>query len=336
MIRTSPALKRGVASGLLHSGALSLHRRWLERGRAILLLYHRVNDAGDPMFPALPLPAFRMQLDYLARSYRIEPLDDVLEWLERGAPGPPRVALTIDDGYADTYECVLPELERRGIPATLFLSTSPPETGAALWIDHVRWMLRNARASRLQLPGLALPDAALTTLPERVRAAENLLWRLKGLSPAVIRATLKTLEERLDPEGEPLRSLTWEQIRRLVAGPVRLGAHCHWHYILSRLEGAEVTREIALSVQLIHERTGARVSSFAYPNGLPDDYDDRAIATLRHLGLRWALTADAGFARPDADAFRLPRLHTNYRFLPLFAARLAGLTEVARGRGYLA
>ena len=56
---------------------------------------------------------------------------------------------------------------------------------------------------------------------------------------------------------------------------------------------------------------------------------------VRRLRVRWAVTADPGFARPGTDAFRLPRLHTSDRVLALFAARASGLTSVAR-RGYLA
>ena len=122
----SRSVKRAVAWSLWRSGALSLHRARFERGRAILLYYHRVNDEGDPFFPATPVKRFTDQLDYLTRRYSIEPLESVLDWLDGGALGRPRIAVTIDDGYPDTHDVLLPLLERHGVPATLFLSTSPP------------------------------------------------------------------------------------------------------------------------------------------------------------------------------------------------------------------
>src|SRR5215472_16376458 len=122
-------LKQVAAWTLHRAQLLRLHRMLLQRSQAILLLYHRVNNEGDPFFPGLSREQFREQLEYVGRCYRVEPLDEVIAWLSQGAPGPPRVAITIDDGYPDTVDVALPELERRGLPATLFLATGPPETG---------------------------------------------------------------------------------------------------------------------------------------------------------------------------------------------------------------
>jgi len=49
----TPWVKRAGAWALLRSGAIRLGRPVLESARAIVLLYHRVNDAADPFFPAL-------------------------------------------------------------------------------------------------------------------------------------------------------------------------------------------------------------------------------------------------------------------------------------------
>ena len=40
-----------------------------------------------------PVKQFTGQIEYLARRYRIEPYESVLDWLDRGAPGRPRVAI---------------------------------------------------------------------------------------------------------------------------------------------------------------------------------------------------------------------------------------------------
>jgi peptidoglycan/xylan/chitin deacetylase (PgdA/CDA1 family) len=97
--------------------------------------------------------------------------------------------------------------------------------------------------------------------------------------------------------------------------------------MLSRLDEAEQEREIRTSVQLIEGRTGRPVTTFAYPNGEPDDYDGRTVAILRRLGLRGAVTCRHGLARPGQDPFQLPRLYTSEPSLALFAARLAGLSH---------
>jgi peptidoglycan/xylan/chitin deacetylase (PgdA/CDA1 family) len=318
-----------MAWGLLRSGALSLHRARFERGRAIILLYHRVNDEGDPFFPADPVDQFTRQVEYLAQRYRVEPLDAVLDWLDEGAPGPPRVALTFDDGYPDTCDIVLPALERRGIPATLYLSTAPPETGEPLWTDRTRSLFKHTRAPTVALPALGtfLP---LDSTPARLAAVGRVLAAMKRLPPAGIAEVLGQLEEQLGAGDAPPAVLDWEQVRRITRGPIALGAHTHRHYLLSTLSDDELYAEVETSVRLIRERVGATVSSFAYPNGERADYDGRAIDVLRRLGLRSATTCSHGFAWPGQPRFELSRVYAKEPFLALFAARMAGLSRETR------
>jgi peptidoglycan/xylan/chitin deacetylase (PgdA/CDA1 family) len=321
--RTS--IKRAVAWSLLRSGALSVHRRLLQRAKAIVLLYHRVNDEGDPFFPSLPVRHFRDQLEHVARHYRIEPLEAVLDWLAAGAPGPARVALTIDDGYPDTGEAVLPILERLGLPATLFLCTGPPESGQPLWIDRVRALIKHARATALRFPALGEGELALDSAAARLLASTRLVACMKHLPPPEIARGLATLEERLEPGPFALRVIGWDDVRRLAKGPVALGAHTHNHYLLSTLDDAEVASEISTSLELIQRRAGVSARTFAYPNGEPGDYDERSVAVLRRLGVRCALTTRHGFARNAQDPYEIARIYTTEAFLPLFAARISGL-----------
>jgi peptidoglycan/xylan/chitin deacetylase (PgdA/CDA1 family) len=288
-------------------------------------VYHRINDQGDPFFPALPRRDFAAQLDHVASHYRVEPLEEVVSWLASGAAGPPRAALTIDDGHPDTLDVAFPELERRGLSATLFLSTGPPETGVPLWIDRARWTVKHARARLLDAAPLGLPGGSLDGTAARLELLARLLRHLKTLGPMDVDRSILALETLLEPEGPRLPVLEWDGVRRMAAGSVVLGGHTHRHYMLSRLDDLTLEDEIVTAHRLIEERTGHRVRSFAYPNGEAADYDLRAVAVLRRLGLRCAVTCRNGLARPGQDPFQLPRLYTSAPSLSLFAARLAGL-----------
>jgi peptidoglycan/xylan/chitin deacetylase (PgdA/CDA1 family) len=321
----TPWVKRAGAWALLRSGAIRLGRPVLESARAIVLLYHRVNDAGDPFFPALAVKHFRAQLDHLRSHYRVDTVERVLEWLAEGAPGPPRVAITFDDGYPDTLECVLPELERRSLPATLLLSTCPPETGRPLWTDRVRSIFKHARPGTLDLASLGLSGTAIDGEAARLDALSRLLAHLKRSSRERVDAALAELESRAGADAPSPPVLDWEGVRRLARGPFRIGAHTHRHYILSRLGDEDLRAEIATSVQLIEERLRTPVTTFAYPNGERDDYDARCFPVLAELGVRFAFTAADTFARPGAKHLEVPRLSTGIDFLPSFAVRVAGL-----------
>ena len=317
-----------VASGLMRSGALGLVRS-LRPGRAIVLMYHRINDAADPFFPALPSAAFEQQVRFLKRCYAVEPLPDVMAWLAAGAVGRPRVALTIDDGYPDTYAVAWPILRRHQTPATLFLATAPPETREPLWLDALRAWVKTARAERLDAVELGLPELGLGSTAERLQALKLVIRRLKATSAETLREILVRIRERLAPAPGSPPCLTWAQVREMQRAGLDVGAHTHRHYILSRSTLDEAQSEIAHSIALIRSRLGVAACTFAYPNGQADDFDAAHQAMLRGLGIRWALSTVSGFAGPGDAPLAMPRVATKAPSLPLFACRLAGLGREA-------
>jgi len=326
----APRLKKMAAWGLMCSGVLDLRRVLRERGHAAILMYHRVNDEGDPFFPALPVGVFAAQTEYIARRYRVEPLPDVAAWLASGAPGPARVALTIDDGYPDTHDCVLPVLHRLGLPATLFLATAPPETGRLLWLDRVRHLVKHAQVRQVELTSVKGGSLILDSREAKLRTLRSLLRRMKRMKPPQIEAALTELDERVGEGAPEPRPIDWDQARSLARGQVDLGAHTHRHFLLSTLDDATLAREVTTSMDLIEERVGARPVTFAYPNGEVSDFDDRAKRLLRNLCVHVSATTESGLARPDQDVHALPRVYSTEHYLPLFAARLSGLgREVA-------
>jgi peptidoglycan/xylan/chitin deacetylase (PgdA/CDA1 family) len=67
-------------------------------------------------------------MEYLASHRRVVPLSEILD--RRADPGPPRVAITFDDGYQNVLEHGLPTMLRLGLPATFFV--------ASRWIGSTR------------------------------------------------------------------------------------------------------------------------------------------------------------------------------------------------------
>ncbi|HEV7886416.1 MAG TPA: polysaccharide deacetylase family protein [Acidimicrobiales bacterium] len=93
---------------------------------ATVLAYHAVADAppaSDPHHLVLTTRHFAAQMDELARSRTVVPLEDVVRGRVK-AHGRPVVAITFDDGYRGVLECAGPILARFGFPATLFVPTA--------------------------------------------------------------------------------------------------------------------------------------------------------------------------------------------------------------------
>jgi peptidoglycan/xylan/chitin deacetylase (PgdA/CDA1 family) len=126
-------------------------------------------------------------------------------------------------------------------------------------------------------------------------------------------AHVESLIAILDPDNDggpgPFRLLSWPEAHVLVqTGSISLHPHSVTHPILSRCSDEKVEQEIAQSCATVERETGRAPSVFAYPNGRPQDFDDRAKAALRNLGVPWALATTNGLASADSDPHALPRI----------------------------
>ncbi len=116
-------MKRRVLAG---AGALAfrsgLHHLLLRR-RAPIAVFHRIDDAlaGNPI--SVTRGEFSAYLDFFTAHFRVVPLAELIERLAGGRSLAGLLAITFDDGYRDNHELAAPELERRGLPATFFITT---------------------------------------------------------------------------------------------------------------------------------------------------------------------------------------------------------------------
>lgn len=90
-------------------------------GSTPILMYHSVH----PEHPLAVRPeAFREQIAYLVKNYKVVPLREYLEAKRNNSLTPGMAAVTFDDGYRDNYRFAYPILEEFSCPATIFLVTA--------------------------------------------------------------------------------------------------------------------------------------------------------------------------------------------------------------------
>jgi peptidoglycan/xylan/chitin deacetylase (PgdA/CDA1 family) len=114
------ALQRVVKSAAMAADLVRPPRRGV-----VVLVYHRVGRRTDSEVD-LPIDLFDAQLEALAATGRVTPLDACLDAL--AAPEPPAagdpIAITFDDGTADFVDLALPRLARHGLAVTLYVATA--------------------------------------------------------------------------------------------------------------------------------------------------------------------------------------------------------------------
>jgi peptidoglycan/xylan/chitin deacetylase (PgdA/CDA1 family) len=99
--------------------------------------------------------------------------------------------------------------------------------------------------------------------------------------------------------------LTDAQIRGLIAAGWELDTQGVSHTDLTALDPAQLSNEVGAARQTLRSRYGMPVNWFSYPAG---DYNPTVIAAVSAAGYLGATTVDAGWANPQQNRFRLPRL----------------------------
>ncbi len=337
---------KGLARDTVWStaGLLGLTRlaRRLSQHRVRILMYHAVvaDDAPFSRWTHLPLSRFRWQVQHLAQNYDVRSLSEIVTAIRDGQPLPTNAAvITFDDGYGSVHQRAFPELQRHGLPASVFLTTEFVDKQQLMWTSRLFLALRATPRQRLSLPTLGFADLRLGTEAERDRVDEQLRRRLKGMTDADRVSALRLIEDELQVQtyldyAREFAPMTWAQVRAMQAtGLFEFGAHSVTHPILSRLPQAQLQHEVLDSCDTIRHELGQPHVCFAYPNGQADDFNEATKMLLRHAGAPCALSTIEGLWRPGDDLLALPRIGIgNDMSNSRFAAVCSGLESGCKRR----
>jgi peptidoglycan/xylan/chitin deacetylase (PgdA/CDA1 family) len=267
MIRTR--IKTAAASVLCRTGL----DRVMGAGRTPLIVgYHRVVEdfasSAQTSIPSLLVSRGMLErhLDWIGRRYRFVDLDELGALLESGRPvghmDKPVAAITFDDGYRDFHDLALPVLQKKGVPAALFVCTDLVGTAQAQIHDKLYLLLgRRYEAMR----------ALLETLP------------FSGLQE-----TIRTLEsEDSVPESAFSPSVTWEELDRIRRAGIVVGSHTRTHIVMTNETRERVIDEAAESRRELERRLGMVVRHFAYPSGV---YNTASVSAVAAAGYRFGYT----------------------------------------------
>jgi peptidoglycan/xylan/chitin deacetylase (PgdA/CDA1 family) len=256
----------------------------------------------------LTLEKFEATLDDFAAQGEAVTMDDIA----LGRPLPPRAyAVTFDDGFRNNSTVAAPALRRRGIPATIYVTTAFIDDNGASWIDLIEEAVEAAPAFELDLPfGRRAGESreAKTALLDEMRAyvkAGN------GVDPyafaADARAQLGAGPLRVDPILD--QKLDWDEVRALDGdGLFTIGGHGHTHRVLEHLDDDALASELDTSLARLRAQLGHDVVHYSYPEGLEGCYSPRLIAQLRARGIRCAPTAEPGVNALGDAPFLLTRI----------------------------
>ncbi len=298
-----------------------------------MLTYHRVTQLNrDALLLSVTPSRFAEQLEMIRRDWNPIGLRDLTEAMAQKRVPRRAVCITFDDGYRDNLINAKPLLEAADIPATVFVASGALDSDIiALSAELESLILEPSKPPerfRLRI-GDSEQDWALGDY-DVLQAERDRTWnildphdpsprhsafralhaQLHRLSASGRRAALAALKEALHarPHASDRLMLSETEVAKLAdGGLIEIGAHTVNHPKLRLLSQAEQKQEISESKRRLEAVIGATVTSFAYPYGTRDDYDENSVASVRAAGFERACSIFWSAVTRRSPMFELPR-----------------------------
>lgn len=283
------------------------------RNQPRILMYHRIVD--EPYVSGVTPAQFDRQMAYVAKKYRVVPIDQLVLELKTGTVKPNTLALTFDDGYFDFYKNAWPILRRYELPASLYITTGFVDQSQWLWPDILKYILINAKNKKIVVEMLGEYDLDRSSV---LWVWEKISDRLLGLQELQRAEFINEVAccvgvDVPDSTVLPFTSVTWDQLKEMKEQGLDVGSHTVTHSILSRLDASHVSEELGRSAQRISQELGEVPSGICYPNGLAGDVSGAVLDCAERLGYTYGVMA-FNAAVNAGSIYRLGRIPAAYDY----------------------
>lgn len=277
-----------------------------------VFMFHHTLPPGSECFDAgmdTTSTLFDNLIAWLKQRFHIVSLTAIAEMVSDGKVAPDVCALTIDDGWRDTYEHAFPILRRHAVPATIFLPFDYIGTDRQFWQDAYWDLYRQLEAGN---GWRELNDAAEAQFPWWPR----LTWQqtFSGVLERLFERPMSDAEEliRWASATFGLRSrlrtpafMSWDQVREMRDHGFSFGSHTNSHVHLTRVSRDAAREEIRSSKERLEAALGGIVDTFCYPAGR---HDPVLAELVRQAGYRVAVTDQPRLVTRRDSLWMLPRV----------------------------
>ncbi len=282
---------------------------WATRGGLGVLMYHRFSFEANAH--KISAKDFAVHLAYLKKHCRVLSLTEAVERLSDDTLPPNAVVITIDDGYADSFEIAFPLLKQFDLPATVYAVTDFLDNQSWLWTDLMRYVLLNAKKELIEIEFADGEKIAanLSAINDRYELAGRINARLKKLPNAEKDAKIAEIAEALKveiPEAptKDYAPISWTQARVMDACRIEIESHTATHPILTNINETALDFELQTSKARLENQLQKTIKHFCYPNG---NTNKAVKAAVKRAGYQSATTTEYGFNDKTTDQFLLRR-----------------------------
>lgn len=293
-------------------------------------MYHRFSAEKDSHKTSAA--QFAAHLEYLKKYNRVLSLAETTDRLQNEKSLPPNtVVITIDDGYADTYEIAFPILKKFGFPAVLFAVTDFLDEKCWLWTDFMRYALTRTTENfcSVEFENYDKVETALADEPHRLEIAGRINSCLKLLPNDQKEAKIKQIAEALNVQIPTLPTkefapVSWRQARDMDAGNLKIESHTVTHPILTNITPRQLDFELKTSKKRLESVLDRNVESFCYPNGT---FNEAVWQSVKNNDYKCAVTTNYGFNGTRENPFLLNRISAQNEIAD-FAQSVSGFEAI--------
>lgn len=298
-----------VRQALYLSGVLGLFHRIRNRHALTVLMFHRVLPAGSPELEhaerefAFTVDGFGHVLDFARRHYNVVNAHALARAARgEGALPPCPLLITFDDGWRDTVLHAMPELQRRGLPALLFVATEAvaDDAGERWWQDALVQAMstQEGRRGLCVAAGWPAEHAGQNGIEQRLSG-----W-VGGLPPAQRKMVIEAAVPGAWSSVAGRQMLTQSDLKAWLDAGFDLGGHGHMHVPLTLAVDADAELRHSFA-HLQRWAVGSR--SMSFPHGA---MSTSLVQAAKHAGFDLLFSSAAelvpmGVAVPPA----LGRIH---------------------------
>lgn len=230
-----------------------------------IIALHRVSD--DPLEPG-PYASMTVSPASLEAWLASTALGSVAPWQEimEGAVAEGWSLVTLDDGYRDTLEVVLPILERYRASALVFATVGFIAGEREPFSAWVARMMRPYKYFQI--------DGWKYDLSQAAEFHQAWAHAYQGMDRGSIRRRTRRLQDLARENGcsvpEPRNDvyLNWDELRDIARHPlIEVGAHSWTHPRLSRVGPRSLWAELRYARVRLEQELNMPVTKLAYPHG---------------------------------------------------------------------
>ena len=251
------------------------------------------------------------------RGFNFSSIDQIFNDALNGVvPDRPTLCFTLDDGFEDQLNELVPILLKHDAKPTLYVLVDFVDNIDWPWDYKMVYLITHTKINELRFTHNNNAFALDVSSPETKICSRRALVKYAKYLPreelATLMAQIMDLSEIQLPARAPelYKPATWDSLREYEHKGLKVGSHACSHRVFNSLPLDAVREEIDRAQRRLKSELVSPSNVFCYPSGTKQDYSEAHAPLLKELGYAAAVSAIAGntdFSSIKKDPYNINR-----------------------------